>query len=135
MQRTQETKNATIVLFAIGILLFGLGVATYVHPQIMERYGVAVDTPHAVSTVRSLVGGAEIALGSFLLAGGRLGVSLRSRLLLAIFVFGGLVIARGASMLLAQGVLPITVVRELVAEVFILAVAVWAYTFPKRRVQ
>ena len=106
----------------IGLLLLGLGLATLIHPQTMQRYGLIADTLHAVMSIRALIGGAEIGLGILMLIGGKLSITLKSRLWVALFLFSGIAMIRLISILLADAAVPEIIYRELVAEVLVICV-------------
>ena len=108
--------------YFMGALFLGLGLITLIHPQIMTRYGLPTDTTHAVMSIRALIAGAELGLGTLMLLGGRVGISIRSRLWTALFVFGGIILARVTAMLIAEETIPQMIIRELIAEIIIVGI-------------
>lgn len=105
--------------YFMGVLFLGLGLTTLIYPQIMARYGLSADTTHAVMSIRSLIAGAELGLGTLMLMGGRVGISIRSRLWTALFVFVGIILARVTATLMAEETIPQMIIRELIAEIII----------------
>ncbi|MGB0906086.1 MAG: hypothetical protein ACPGVT_01235 [Maricaulaceae bacterium] len=122
MENNRSNRFAGFVTLFLGLLLIGLGLTTLVHPQIMERYGLNADSLHAIMSIRALIGGAEIGLGLLMMAGGKLGISIRSRLWTGLFLFSGIVAARLISLFLADAAIPELIYREFIAEVIIVGV-------------
>ena len=106
----------------MGLLLLGLGLATLIHPQIMQRYGLTTDTLHAVMSIRALIGGAEIGLGVLMLIGEKLSITLKSRLWVALFLFSGIAAIRLINIFLADAAVPEIIYRELVGEILVICV-------------
>jgi len=119
-----KNKNSTpkYVAYVIGILLLALGIATFIHPQIMGRYGLNANTTHSIMTIRALIGGAEMGMGVFMLFGSKIGVSFRARLWFGMFIFCGIVAARLISIFIANTAIPEMIVRELIAELVIIGI-------------
>ena len=122
MVNNNISLTARNITWMIGLLLLGLGLATLIHPQTMQRYGLIADTLHAVMSIRALIGGAEIGLGILMLIGGKLSITLKSRLWVALFLFSGIAMIRLISILLADAAVPEIIYRELVAEVLVICV-------------
>ena len=112
--------TARNIAYIVGTLLLALGVITLIHPQIMGRYGLNANTTHSIMSIRSLIGGSEIGIGGFILLGGKLSVSIRARLLFAMFLFGGIVLARLVSIAFSGATIPEMIMRELIAELFLI---------------
>lgn len=117
-----ESKNRTAkyVTYLVGILLLTLGTITLIYPQIMGRYGLTADTTHSIMSIRSLIGGSEIGMGGFIILGGKLSVSIRARLWFAMFLFGGIVLARLVSIAISGVTIPEMIMRELIAELVVI---------------
>jgi len=112
--------TARNIAYIVGTLLLALGVITLIHPQIMGRYGLIADTTHSIMSIRSLIGGSEIGIGGFILLGGKLSVSIRARLWFAMFLFGGIVLARLVSIAISGATIPEMIMRELIAELVLI---------------
>lgn len=134
MENNRSNRFAGYVTLFLGLLLIGLGLTTFAHPQIMERYGLNTDSLHAIMSIRALIGGAEIGLGFLMMIGRKLGISIRSRLWTALFLFSGIVTARLTSILLAEDSVPEMVIRELIAEVLIIALIGFAIKLTSQNV-
>lgn len=67
-------------------------------------------------------GGAEVGLGFLMLIGGRLGVTVKSRLWVALFLFSGIATVRLIRIFLSDAAVPEIIYRELVAEVIVIGV-------------
>ena len=112
--------TARNIAYIVGTLLLALGVITLIHPQIMERYGLIADTTHSIMSIRSLIGGSEIGIGALMIFGGKLSISIRARLWFAMFLFGGIVLARLFSIAISGATIPEMIMRELIAELFLI---------------
>ena len=120
MPENAPNTTARNIAYIVGALLLALGVITLIHPQIMERYGLIADTTHSIMSIRSLIGGSEIGIGGFILLGGKLSVSIRARLWFAMFLFGGIVLARLFSIAISGATIPEMIMRELIAELVVI---------------
>lgn len=116
MTAKQKNKFAKIVLMALGCLLLFMGVTTFIHPQIMTRYGLVTESLHARLTISALIGGSEIGLGLFMLLGNKVQASISIRLWMGLSIFCGIVVARVISLIFAKGPIPDMIYRELLAE-------------------
>jgi len=65
-----------------------------------------------------LIGGSEIGIGALMIFGGKLSISIRARLWFAMFLFGGIVLARLVSIAISGATIPEMIMRELIAELF-----------------
>ena len=72
----------------MGVLLLVFGAITAIEPSVMSVYGIALDEPSARTSIRSIIGGGEIALGLALAFGRKAGVSHRALNSFAALVFG-----------------------------------------------
>lgn len=122
MSNNPPSTISRATTYFMGALFLGLGLITLIHPQIMTRYGLPTDTTHAVMSIRSLIAGAELGLGTLMLLGGRVGISIRSRLWTALFVFGGIILARITAMIISDATIPQMIIRELTAEVITVSI-------------
>lgn len=108
---------AEIAVAGAGFLLLFLGLWSFADPQIFtDLYGIDVAKPSATIALRAMIGGGEIGLGLFLCLGGRLGVSLQSRLLLAVSLFAFVFLARAVAVALAWPEVSTGTIRELAIE-------------------
>lgn len=112
--------TARNIAYIVGTLLLALGVITLIHPQIMGRYGLIADTTHSIMSIRSLIGGSEIGIGALMIFGGKLSISIRARLWFAMFLFGGIVLARLVSIAISGATIPEMIMRELIAELVVI---------------
>ena len=112
--------TARNIAYIVGTLLLALGVITLIHPQIMGRYGLIADTTHSIMSIRSLIGGSEIGIGALMIFGGKLSISIRARLWFAMFLFGGIVLARLVSIAISGATIPEMIMRELIAELVLI---------------
>ena len=122
MQNRNINSTPKYVAYVVGVVLLALGIATFIHPQIMGRYGLNANTTHSIMTIRALIGGAEIGMGLLMLLGSKVGVSFRARLWFGMFLFCGIVAARLISILTANTAIPEMIVRELIAELVIIGI-------------
>ncbi len=107
------------VVMLLGVMLVGLGISTVLHPEIMARYGLSVANAHGKSTLMSVIGGAELGLGMFLLLGQMLRIDVMVRLQVILFLFLGLLSARLVSVGVFFETLPPIFFRELLLELCI----------------
>ena len=84
----------------MGILLFGFGLFTAIHPRVMEMYGLTLAEPEARILVRALLGGGETALGLVLIFGRSMGAPARALNAMAALLF----VSVGSVRLLSAGV-------------------------------
>lgn len=110
-----------------GCIFLVLGSATLVYPEILAYYSIALDQPPARVATRAMLGGGEIGIALLLLAGGRVGFSLRIRSLIAAVIFTcvGLsrVFAVGLEGLEALSVQPL---REAAIEIILGGIGLWS---------
>jgi len=108
---------AEVMVAGSGLLLLILGVWSFADPEIFtDLYGIDVAKPSATIALRSMIGGGEIGLGLFMCLGGRFGVSLHSRLLLAASLFACVFVARAVAVILAWPEVSTGTIRELAIE-------------------
>lgn len=126
MEASKSIFLPKIIMYSLGLLLCAMGMITFLYPQIMVRYGFSTDSIHAVMSIRSLIGGAEIGLGVLMLFGNKINMSVQSRLWVLLFLFLGVLIARIISIVLIGGPVPQMIWRELIAEMFIVLAVFWS---------
>jgi hypothetical protein len=117
MRAGRISTAAEIAVAGAGLLLLFLGLWSFADPQIFtDLYGIDVAKPSATIALRAMIGGGEIGLGLFLCLGGRFGVSLQARLLLAVSLFACVFLARAAAVVLAWPEVSTGMIRELAIE-------------------
>lgn len=101
MRAIRFSTVAEVMVAVSGLLFLILGVWSFADPEIFtDLYGIDAAKPSAAIALRSMIGGGEIGLGLFMCLGGRFGVSLHSRLLLAVLLFACVFFARGGAVIL-----------------------------------
>ena len=113
-------------MLALACLLLGMGITTFLYPQVMARYGMVTDTLHAKLTIRALIGGSEIGLGLFMLLGRKVQATISVRLWVGLSIFSGIVAARLVSLIITNGPIPNMIYRELIAESVIILLLITA---------
>jgi hypothetical protein len=117
MKATPISQIAEVLVASAGALLLIFGIWSFADPEIFAKlYSIDTSAPSATSAMRAMVGGGEIGLGLFLLLGRKLKVSLRSRLLLATFLFVCVFIARASAIALEWSEVSSGTIRELAIE-------------------
>lgn len=115
--KSRESTVDKIMVLSAGLLFLVLGLWSFIDPEIFKQlYGIEAGNPSAAIALRAIIGGGEIGLGLFMLFGGMLSVPLRSRLVLAAFVFGGVCIARALAIILSSSVFTDGSIREMAIE-------------------
>ena len=117
MRAGRISTAAEIAVAGAGLLLLFLGLWSFADPQIFtDLYGIDAAKPSATIALRAMIGGGEIGLGLFLCLGGRFGVSLQARLLLAVSLFACVFLARAAAVVFAWPEVSTGMIRELAIE-------------------
>ncbi len=115
--KSRESTVDKIMALSAGILFLALGLWSFIDPGIFKQfYGIEAGNPSAEIALRAMIGGGEIGLGLFMLFGDMLSVPIRSRLVLAAFVFGGVCIARAGAIILSWPVIIEGSIREMAIE-------------------
>jgi len=117
MRAVRISTVAEVVLAGSGLLLLILGVWSFADPEVFtDLYGIEVAKPSATIALRSMIGGGEIGLGLFLCLGGRFGVSLQARLLLAVSLFACVFVARAVAVILEWPEVSSAMIKEIAIE-------------------
>lgn len=127
--KSLEPHLDKIMVLFVGVLFLALGLLSFIDPGIFKQlYGIEAGSPSAAIALRAIIGGGEIGLGLFMLFGGMLSVPLRSRLVLAAFVFGGVCIARAVAIMMSWPVVADGSIREMAIE-GVIAISFWLRLF------
>jgi hypothetical protein len=117
MKGITVSQIAEVLVATAGALLLIFGIWSFADPEIFSKlYSIDASAPSATIAMRAMVGGGEIGLGLFLLLGGKLKVSLHSRLLLAAFLFVCVFTARASAIALEWSEVSSGTIRELAIE-------------------
>lgn len=87
----------------LGLLLIGLGILTFINPEILRYYGVVLVDPEARIAVRAIIGGGEVGLGLLLTVGTFGAFTNKALNSVAATVFLSVGLARVFAILIEQG--------------------------------
>lgn len=87
----------------LGLLLIGLGIWTFINPEILRYYGVDLVDPEARIAVRAIIGGGEVGLGLLLTVGTFGAFTNKALNSMAATVFLSVGLARVFAILIEQG--------------------------------
>lgn len=95
---------ARLYLALSGLLLAVYGIACLLNPQLVAQLtGLIIATPTALTEVRAMYGGLELALGVYFLCTAALAETTRQGLFCLLLCLGGLALARAVGMLIDGG--------------------------------
>lgn len=101
------TKLVQPLLWIAGLGFLGFGLACLIAPaQTLGAAGVHASGALATIELRAFYGGLELGLGALLIAAARIAHYRRAGLWLCLAAYGGIGLARGAAMLVAQAASP-----------------------------
>ncbi len=128
-----ENRIAALYPLLSGAIFLGLGVLTFIRPEVLEYYSIGVESASARTAIRAMIGGGEVGIGIVILCGGRLGFPVSQRCTLAAFIFLCVGIARLLSTGF-EGELHLTSqpFREAFIELFLGSLGVWVAANAKR---
>jgi len=135
MIKNVSKRYSGFLVFTLGLMLTLLGATTMFHPEIMSRYGLVTADAHAKSTIMSVIGGAEIGLGLFVLFGQKIGVTILARMCLLLLLFAGLLGGRFLGAILYYPELPSVFFREAVLEFTIASMLTFGMYLNRRATQ
>ena len=87
----------------LGLLLIGLGIWTFINPEILTYYGVVLVDPEARIAIRAIIGGGEVGLGLLLTVGTSGAFTNKALNSVAATVFLSVGLARVFAVLIEQG--------------------------------
>ena len=87
----------------LGLLLMGLGIWTFINPEILTYYGVVLVDPEARIAIRAIIGGGEVGLGLLLTVGTSGAFTNKALNSVAATVFLSVGLARVFAVLIEQG--------------------------------
>lgn len=87
----------------LGLLLIGLGIWTFINPEILTYYGVVLVDPEARIAIRAIIGGGEVGLGLLLTVGTSGAFTNKALNSVAATVFLSVGLARVFAILIEQG--------------------------------
>ena len=133
MSRDIHRRVAASYPWLAGLIFLALGLATFVHPEILSYYRITIEGAEARIATRAIIGGGEIALATLLLIGGSFGLKLRQRSQIGAVVFATVGVARlSAGLIESPDALMGQPLRETAIEIALGLLGFWAAQDPLR---